>query len=297
MIELNLSVDNSEIVSYNYDDFPIRAQLSLLSDYPDMAAVSHWHRDWEFIFVLNGKMSYSVNGNVFEIDRSNGIFVNSKQIHYGYSKDGSDCCFICILLNPSLLTSLKRIEDSYYLPILNSFANSYCILDSSEKWQNELLEALNKIYKLSLTENSGFELQIMSLIYHIYYLLHNNLSCVDCDEKFIGMDKKLETIHNMIGYIQKNYTEKITLQDISNYGKVCRSTCCSLFQTHLGKTPISYLTQYRLEKSLNLLQNSNLTITEISMKCGFSGSSYFTETFRKKLGCTPSEYRKKKIKP
>ncbi|MTL76553.1 AraC family transcriptional regulator, partial [Turicibacter sanguinis] len=52
-------------------------------------------------------------------------------------------------------------------------------------------------------------------------------------------------------------------------------------------------TEYRLEKSLFLLKTTNYTITEIALQCGFNSSSYFTETFRKELNCTPSDYRKK----
>jgi len=58
---------------------------------------------------------------------------------------------------------------------------------------------------------------------------------------------------------------------------------------------VSYLTEYRISKSIELLADSSRSMTEIAWKCGFSGSSYFTETFRKRLGCTPTEYREKRL--
>ena len=97
MLKMTLLNDNSEVVSYNFANFPIRAKKSLLSDYPAMAAANHWHTDWEFILLLNGKMSYSVNGKSYELQEGQAIFINSEQMHYGYSADGSDCNFICIL--------------------------------------------------------------------------------------------------------------------------------------------------------------------------------------------------------
>jgi AraC-like DNA-binding protein len=55
-----------------------------------------------------------------------------------------------------------------------------------------------------------------------------------------------------------------------------------------------YLTEYRIGKSAELLISSSLNVTEIAEQCGFGGASYFTETFRKIMGCTPTEYRSKR---
>lgn len=52
MIELKLLSDCSEIVSYNFDKFPIRAKKAQLSDYLNMSATNHWHKDFEFTIIL-----------------------------------------------------------------------------------------------------------------------------------------------------------------------------------------------------------------------------------------------------
>ena len=73
---------------------------------------------------------------------------------------------------------------------------------------------------------------------------------------------------------------------------MCRSSCCKLFREYLHKSPVTYLTEYRIRRSMELL-DSSAPITEIAMNCGFSGASYFAETFRRVAGCTPGEYRKR----
>jgi AraC-like DNA-binding protein len=70
------------------------------------------------------------------------------------------------------------------------------------------------------------------------------------------------------------------------------SSCCDIFNQRLHQTPIGFLTSYRLSKSLELLKDSTMSITEAALAVGFSGGSYFTETFRKYYGLTPTEYRK-----
>lgn len=295
MLEMKLLNDNSEVVSYNFSDFPVRAKQSLLSDYPAMAAANHWHNDWEFILILKGKMSYSVNGKSYELQEGQAIFINSGQMHYGYSADGSDCSFICLLLPPSLLSSITRIKETYVLPVCTDASHPFFILHPEISWQRNLIEILKDIYKLCNEEKDGFELHIMSLFHSLCYSVYHNMKD-NISTQEVTDDKKLEAMHNMVGYIQKNYQGKITLDEIAASGNVCRSSCCHIFQLILHKSPISYLTEYRLEKSIELLNISSLSVTEIALQCGFTGSSYFTEIFRKNIGCTPSQYRKKKIK-
>ena len=100
-------------------------------------------------------------------------------------------------------------------------------------------------------------------------------------------------MHRMTGFIQRNYSEKISLNDIAEAGAICRSKCCKIFREFLGKTPVEYLTEYRISKSIELLNTTDMSITDIAVNCGFCGSSYYAETFMKLMKCTPSEYRKK----
>ena len=95
----------------------------------------------------------------------------------------------------------------------------------------------------------------------------------------------------MLSYIQKNYKNKISLQDICLEGNVCKTTCNKIFRTYTGLTPIEYLTDYRLRKAIELMENDNLTLTQISYECGFGGASYFAETFKKNYGVSPKRYK------
>ena len=99
-----LNSDASENVAYNNPDFPAYVKKGQLSSYPDFRAVSHWHDDLEFILILDGQMFYDVNGQRIPLQTGEGIFVNSRCFHYGYSDAHTECLFICILLSPLLLS-------------------------------------------------------------------------------------------------------------------------------------------------------------------------------------------------
>ena len=81
------SADYSETVDYNRKEYPFYIRRGILSTYPNYSAVSHWHEDLEFIIILSGRMSYNVNGATVELSPDDGIMVNSRQFHYGYSPD------------------------------------------------------------------------------------------------------------------------------------------------------------------------------------------------------------------
>ena len=99
----------------------------------------------------------------------------------------------------------------------------------------------------------------------------------------------------MIGFIQKNYTRRISLKEIALSGAVGQSKCCKLFAKYLGQTPNTYLNRYRLNKSLEFLRNGDMSITEIALSVGFGGASYYAEIFRKCFGKSPTEFRRNRI--
>jgi len=76
---------------------------------------------------------------------------------------------------------------------------------------------------------------------------------------------------------------------------MCRSKCCHLFQQTLHQTPFEYLLHYRIQKSLSLLADGDLSITAIAAACGCSGASYYTEVFRKIMSISPNAYRKSRL--
>ncbi len=65
-----------------------------------------------------------------------------------------------------------------------------------------------------------------------------------------------------------------------------------VFKEATGQSPIDYLIKLRLQRSMDLLSDTGLSITEIAFKTGFNDSNYFTRHFKKIIGTTPSRYRK-----
>ena len=94
-------------------------------------------------------------------------------------------------------------------------------------------------------------------------------------------------------YIQEHYAEKITLEELAEQIHLCRSESCRLFKRYMNASIFDYLLDYRVERSLPLLRDDRLDVTQIAGMTGFSNPAYFAKIFRRKMGCTPFQYRKK----
>ncbi len=87
-----------------------------LRDFPRMRAACHWHDDLEFIRILAGSMTCYVDGATVAVGPGHGLFVNSCRLHFGYSPDGTDCLFICVLFHPLRLGALSDTVSAIIRP-------------------------------------------------------------------------------------------------------------------------------------------------------------------------------------
>lgn len=284
---IELKDDRSEKVHYDYPGYPIYIRRGLLSHYPNYTAPSHWHDDIEMIAVLSGEMKYHVNGEILHLQSGQGIFVNARQMHFGFSDTRSECDFICILLHPMLLCSSSSFEDAFVLPIIQDNTIPYIFLNPDIRWKKEILEQINFIHAHKSLKTAP--LHVQSSFFYIWSLLCENISL---EKKTANpQNGDLTIMKNMVGFIQKNYARKISLADIASSGAVGQSKCCKLFAKYFSQTPNGYLNQYRLNKSTELLRGTDMPVTEIALSVGFGGASYYAETFRKWLGKSPTEFR------
>lgn len=283
--------DSSETVAYNNPLFPAYVVYGFLSTYPDYSSVSHWHKDLEFILVKKGAMTYNVNGRLIELNEGSGILVNSYQLHYGFSAEHNECEFVCILLSPELLQVNNWFYQNCIEPFTENSAYPYLYL-SRNSWMASIMEKLDSIYdsfgKIPTNSLSYFEL--IKDYFLIMKILYENIDIKSQNRKPESSD--MSSLRSMMTYIEEHYMEHITLADISLAGACCKSKCSLLFKKYLRDTPIAYTTKLRLRKSLSTLLDSNSNIASIAYEYGFSGASYYCETFKKYYGMPPLIYKK-----
>lgn len=97
-------------------------------------------------------------------------------------------------------------------------------------------------------------------------------------------------------YIAKHYgSDLLSIKEISDYVHLSASYVCTYFKAQTGQTLNQYLTEYRMEKAMHLLEDARNQIADISAKVGYSNGNYFSKSFKKFTGLTPSKYREKML--
>lgn len=282
-MNLDVMQDGSEIVHYQNPNVPIYIVYGNLSYFPDMTALCHWHEDIELLLAIKGHLSYNVNGQLVHIEEGNAILVNSRQMHYGFSGDGTDSNYICVCFKPELLCAQESLYNRYVIPVLTNSSFPYFLL---EKEKPEHAKILELIRLMPIIRNR--EMEATGKLYELWQEIYK----LSESENPATTDENLESLKQMLAFVRTQYAEHITLKQIATAGGVGRSKCCQIFKKYMGRSPIDYLNSFRLEKAIELLRENDLSITEVAHACGFGSSSYFTEIFTREKGCTPSKYRK-----
>jgi AraC-like DNA-binding protein len=312
MYKLHIRDDMGEDVLYTSARLPIYSVVWRLSSFLRYRAECHWHQDLEFIVILEGKMTYHVNDQVYPLGEGDGILVNTNRLHFGAADDAAfskafngeqksgthgECVFLCLLLHPSLLCAHPYIESRFVNALLyDRRFDALFFSATATGWRAQVLERIRALAELARHDPDDAALEVQSRFYALWALLFaNTIHRVERekpDEKFIVNQEDI-AIKRMISFIQKNFSEKITLNDIAKAGRVSTSTCCRVFKKVLRKSVFDYLLHFRIRRSLSLLANERMSITEAAFASGFSASSYYGEIFKRILGMSPGEYRRK----
>lgn len=283
------NADQSETVAYNHPLFPVYVRSGLLSSYPGYAAVSHWHDDVEFLVTTKGNITYNVNGQLVEIQAGDGIFVNSRQLHYGFSPDHQECAFICILLSPTLLKGNAWFYETCMARITRNSAVPYLYLHASGAGQ-DIIAWLQRIYAHYDPADLASCYEALEAFLAICGSIYRMLP--EIPRERLQESESLSCVRDMISYIDGQYMQSLSLADIAAAGRCSKSKCAALFKDYVHDTPIIHLTKVRLRKSLAALIETDQPITQIAYDNGFNGASYYCETFRKYYSISPTQYRK-----
>ena len=159
-------------------------------------------------------------------------------------------------------------------------------------WQKEVLDELSAIWMLSKQPSATYEMELQWRLTHIWMFLWNHLSH-QTSSSGNSESKHTDRLKNILMYIQEHYAEKITLADIAATANICQSECCRFFKKHMNMTCVEYINNLRLEKAVELFEQGNTEILNVSLSVGFHNLSYFYRAFKKKYRMTPLSFIKK----
>jgi len=265
------------------DSFLVFDRLKDTFDFP-----LHYHPEFEINFILNGKgVKRIVGDHIEEIDDVELVLVGPNlyhgwELHKCKNKGIHEITiqFHNDLFSESLLA--RRIMQ----PIKDMFNRSNHGILFSKKVGMELADRLVKISKL---DGMDYFLEIISILHDMANSRNQRLlSTFTVDYDTFEDDDKMKLVYE---YIQKNFSNKITLDDVSDIASMSPVSFNRFIKKRTNKTFVNYLNDIRVGYAARWLVEKDLSISEIAFKSGFNNIANFNRIFKGIKNTTPSLYR------
>ncbi|MGN1118827.1 MAG: AraC family transcriptional regulator [Oscillospiraceae bacterium] len=313
--EMPLKSDMQELVRHGSEEFPIQYYVNSFVPGDNSSVPLHWHPRPEFFTVRNGRVKARVGSTEITLESGEGLFLNANSLH-SYACGGDELC-LCpdIVFSEELIAPLNSaINRLYIAPVILNEKLPFIHLQNKVNWQAEVLYRLDEVFSLlsrygktgiygepaaiqfrhSGMESACFEMEVQRAMNGIWQLIFTHME--ECEIPLIVKNEHALQIRmqKMLSFINSNYNKEISLNDIAQSASISKSEASRCFQSYLGTSPVNYLLNYRIQKAMQLLRTSEMTVEAISLECCFGSSAYFCKLFRSRTGMTPKQYRNSK---
>jgi len=183
----------------------------------------------------------------------------------------------------------------YSLFSKNPFIDIYRMLNMARRGLVFPMEAIMKVYS-PLLELSSLKDGFLSFI-RFLDILHTLAKCEGARTLATNSYAKVkigEDSHRILkvkDYIDKNYMDEIKLKTLADIACMSDAAFSRFFKLHTGRTVSDYIIEIRLGYASRMLVDTNKTVADISFLCGYNNLSNFNRVFKRKKGCSPTEFR------
>jgi len=229
------------------------------------------------LLVLSGKGAFTYEDEIYQLKANDYVYINCMN-SYTHQSDAS---------NPWELLWVHfngAAAFDYYQYYTNN-CPTVVHIENPEPYSM----ILNQLIDITLKKEASWELLSSKLITDllIHSIIKKNTDPSDKEESI------LHKLYEVKDYLEKNYQQKILLEDIAASFYVSKYHLCREYKKLFGITIIDHITTRRVTAAKELLRFSKNSISDIAITIGSPDASYFNKVFQKLEGMTASEYRKK----
>lgn len=278
-----------ETIPHGSEEYPFRYYLEDIWQFDFHCIEWHWHPEVEFVLIQKGTADFLIGSERYVLGAGTGIFINSQVIH---RFEAAESVIIPnIVFSPSMLAPKDSlIYRKYVRPVLDSTAECR-IFSAGDPAHGEILGTLAGVFAVQEKEN-GCEIKTEEQLLKLWRLLYESM---DITEKTSSPQASVRTqaqLQIMLQYIHKNYSNRISLDDIAKTVALGKSSVLSIFHRNIHTSPINYLVNYRLKRAAKLLGTTQNSVSAIARDTGFENVGYFCRKFKETFDVTPGEYRR-----
>ena len=248
----------------------------------------HWHHEYEIISVRKGSLALILDEHRFTVSAGELVLLPEGTLHTGLPLE---CEYDCIVFSQDLFSD--RFGSGGLRELLRRIPkNDRITSDESPEMHRLLSQLISALERLRGAESKekrmAVETYSIGLLYQFFgvALLEERFS-----DRVVEGRRHTEQLKRVIGYIESNYREEITLADLAAAAGLSDKYLCRIFSQITGKSPMEYLNEYRVDRACMLLSDTDSQLLDVAYSCGFNDQSYFIKIFKRYKGVTPGKYR------
>ena len=258
--------------------------------------IPHYHDYIEILYAEDCDLSVWINDEEFSFSSGELIIINSREAHEVYTRKANRGKYLVIKFSPELLRFGGEAfkETKYTLPLLGNGFSLRRKISAADVNTFGIKSAIDDIFSEWRGDEFGFELALRGEILSLFSKIARAWRKIDGENLFSNLDETAKNIYSIAHYCTENFLS-VTEEALAERFAMSYSYFSRSFKRVMKKSFTAYINDLKLDFARNLLLTTNLSVTEIAQESGFSTTSHFIASFKKKTSLSPLSYRKKLV--
>lgn len=241
------------------------------------------HQSFELTYVDTGVLYTEVDGKEYILHEKELMIYGPGQFHTQWTNDSQTASYVTIIFNMENVS--PDLPDVWYGNLISRVfpynKKTYTLIKTLVQESTTGTPYMDSLMHCLLTET------IIRLLQGVYTVPSPHLPSV------VRQNYQEELFDRIIAYVESKICEPLTIAEICQQFSLSRSSLQILFKNAVNQSPKKYISDMKLERSCQMLRENKYTISEISLKLGYSSIHYFSNAFNQKYHISPSEYAKR----
>lgn len=244
----------------------------------------HAHHRLELNYVKKGSCIIRLENESVSF-RENELMIICSDVPHSFQAGSEGCTLMQLEFLPEVFGHFEDYLDvGCSLTPLSIFSSANRLIKIVNNVR--IMRAIQRIVTEMNTRNKYYEHLVVMYYAELLILIYRHM-----DETYFPLSSN-NTMRKAINYIREHYKDDISIGDVAEEACIGERYLRKIFSQHLNLSPVDYLNQIRINKAIELLRITELSVKEVCFECGFRSPQYFSRIFKQLVGVSPSDLLK-----
>lgn len=276
----SLALEQKEDAKHGESFFPVQKYVTwLVPDYP--VVTTHWHDEAELTLITKGSCRYQIDLVEYEVKEGDLLFIPPLLLHSVALNQEKELVSETFVFHMNFLggNSTDICSTRYLTPIMNQEISMPYLITENHPVYASLHKIFDQITSLYDATIDGYELALKAMFLQAVFLLLQYSEKKTDSESESSSDK----LKQVLDYIELHYENAISVSELAKLCYFSDYHFMRFFKKHMNMTCIEYINNLRLEKAVEMFEQGNTSILDVSLSVGFHNLSYFHRAFKNEV--------------